>query len=102
MPSSPALQTWLGQRALELDELFHAHGTLVGSPYAGLQVEQACIIAVSGQFQGYCRDVLRLAVTLIVDAAAPPGVAAPAAPPPAAGGGVVGAPIAAPAAPAAV
>jgi hypothetical protein len=60
MPSL-SLQRWFAERADSLDEMERAHRALRGSGpgvrAATLQINQAYTMMLSGQFQGYCRDL---------------------------------------------
>jgi hypothetical protein len=59
--SSAALQKWHTKRCLELDELEQAHrsigGPRRGRRFATQQVNNAYLMLLSAQFQGYCRDL---------------------------------------------
>src|SRR2546430_14989733 len=59
--SSLALGDWLGRRAAALDEIEHAHrsvgGTGPGRRYLTQQINQAYVVLLSSQFQGFCRDL---------------------------------------------
>src|SRR5437763_14793480 len=63
MPRLPsiALQQWLDERVPLLDEVRAAHtaiaGPTRGRKYATQQVNQAYLLMVAGQFQGFCRDL---------------------------------------------
>ena len=60
MPSS-SLQRWFGERAAALTDLENAHrsvrGSGVGARAAAQQINQAYTMLLSGQFQGFCRDL---------------------------------------------
>ncbi len=60
MPSS-SLHEWRTVRAASLDEIEAAHsslgGTGPGRRYATQQVNHAYVVLLSGQFQGFCRDL---------------------------------------------
>jgi hypothetical protein len=60
MPSL-SLQQWLGERAGTLDVLEGAHrsvrGAGPGAREATQQINQAYAVLLSGQFQGFCRDL---------------------------------------------
>jgi RiboL-PSP-HEPN len=60
MPSV-SLQTWRTARQAALDELEAAHrslgGTGRGRRYATHQINQAYVVLLTSQFQGYCRDL---------------------------------------------
>jgi hypothetical protein len=60
MPSL-SLQRWLAQRAASLDDLEAAHRSMRGSGpgarAATQQINQAYAVLLSGQFQGFCRDL---------------------------------------------
>src|SRR3954465_14224900 len=59
--ASNSLTRWLGARAIELDQIRHAHAR-VGGPrrgrrYATDQINYAYAMLLSSQFQGFCRDL---------------------------------------------
>lgn len=60
MPSV-SLQTWMTDRLKLLDDIEHAHrsvqGSGIGARAAALQINQAYAVLLSGQFQGFCRDL---------------------------------------------
>jgi hypothetical protein len=60
MPSN-ALESWLGERAANLDQIRDAHarvgGTQRGRRYAIDQIVHAYAMLLSSQFQGFCRDL---------------------------------------------
>lgn len=60
MPSA-SLRIWQTTRAATLDEIEAAHssigGTGRGRRYATQQVNHAYVVLLSGQFQGFCRDL---------------------------------------------
>src|SRR5260370_42071330 len=60
MPSL-ALQDWSRRRGAALDEIEHAHrsvgGTGPGRRYLTQQINQAYVVLLSSQFQGFCRDL---------------------------------------------
>jgi hypothetical protein len=60
MPSL-AWQDWSARRAAALDEIEHAHrsvgGTGPGRRYLTQQINQAYVVLLSSQFQGFCRDL---------------------------------------------
>src|SRR5262249_56686392 len=60
MPSL-AFQDWSVRRAAALDEIEHAHrsvgGTGPGRRYLTQQINQAYVVLLSSQFQGFCRDL---------------------------------------------
>ena len=60
MPST-SLEQWQAIRAASLDEIEAAHaslgGTAPGRRYATQQVNNAYAVLLSGQFQGFCRDL---------------------------------------------
>jgi hypothetical protein len=60
MPSL-ALQDWSSRRAAALDEIEHAHrsvgGTGPGRRYLTQQINQAYVVLLSSQFQGFSRDL---------------------------------------------
>lgn len=75
MPSA-SLQLWLSDRAVALQEIQAAHasvgGTGRGRRYATQQINQAYVMLLSGQFQGFCRDLHTECVDHFVGAASPP------------------------------
>lgn len=60
MPSA-SLQLWQSERAVAIQEIQAAHasvgGTERGRRYATQQINQAYVMVLSGQFQGFCRDL---------------------------------------------
>src|SRR3954447_9356465 len=60
MPSL-SLQQWLTMRTPALDEIEGAHrhvgGTGPGRRYATQQINQAYVVLLASQFQGFCRDL---------------------------------------------
>lgn len=60
MPSA-SLVRWQSVRAVSLDEIEVAHGSVGGSGrgrrYATQQINQAYTVLLSSQFQGFCRDL---------------------------------------------
>src|SRR5262249_44984004 len=60
MPSL-SLQRWFAERALALDDIEGAHrsvrGAGPGARAATQQINQAYTLLLSGQFQGFCRDL---------------------------------------------
>jgi hypothetical protein len=60
MPSL-SLQRWFAERAVALDNIESAHrsvrGSGPGARAATLQINQAYTVLLSGQFQGFCRDL---------------------------------------------
>jgi hypothetical protein len=58
---SEALKTWKDSRIRELNQLAAIHnkigGPKAGRRYATEQLNHAYLVAVSAQFQGYCRDL---------------------------------------------
>lgn len=61
MPSL-SLEKWLAERAITLDDLEKAHRMVRGSGSGAraiiLQINQAYVVLLSAQFQGFCRDLL--------------------------------------------
>ena len=60
MPSS-SLQRWFAARAATLADVENAHRSMRGSGPGGRaaarQISQAYAVLLSGQFQGFCRDL---------------------------------------------
>lgn len=60
MPTN-ALQQWRTIRAVELDEIENAHASVEGAGpgrrFATQQINQAYVLLLSSQFQGFCRDL---------------------------------------------
>ncbi len=58
---SKALKKWKDNRIRELNQLADIHNTIggpkAGRRYATEQLNHAYLVAVSAQFQGYCRDL---------------------------------------------
>lgn len=77
MPRLPsiALQQWLDERVPRLDEVRAAHtaiaGPTRGRKYATQQVNQAYLLMVAGQFQGFCRDLHTEATDYLVSVVRP-------------------------------
>ncbi len=72
--ASASLSRWNETRGRELDQIEAAHaavgGTGRGRRYATQQVNQAYVILLTSQFQGFCRDLHAEAVDYIVDSIA--------------------------------
>ena len=72
MTSKP-LRDWAKARAAQLDEIRAAHtavgGSSSGRRYATQQINQAYLVMLSGQFQGFCRDLHGEAADYVVNAA---------------------------------
>ncbi len=77
MPSK-ALHYWLTRTKTELDEFENAHtkigGTGPGRRYLTRQINHAYVVAVSAQFQRFCRDLHTEAAQRLVAAASPDGI----------------------------
>lgn len=60
MPSQ-SLVHWSSKRSVGLEEIESAHrsvgGTGRGRRYATSQINQAYVVILSSQFQGFCRDL---------------------------------------------
>lgn len=60
MPSA-SLRKWMSERIVSLDEIENAHvmvgGSERGRRYATQQINQAYVMLLSSQFQGFCRDL---------------------------------------------
>jgi hypothetical protein len=69
MPSN-SLTAWLKLRTAKLDEIESAHqavgGSARGRRYATEQINQAYLVMVSSQFQGFCRDLHSECVDFLV------------------------------------
>jgi hypothetical protein len=74
MPSA-ALATWQTGRLSRLDELESAHAAVGGSGpgrrYATEQINRAYVVAISSQFQAFCRDLHSEAAIFLVGFVAP-------------------------------
>ncbi len=68
--SSASLQLWNSIRAVSLDQIEAAHGSVGGSGrgrrYATQQINQAYTVLLSSQFQGFCRDLHSECVTILL------------------------------------
>jgi len=77
MPSQ-SLQTWSSARAKLLDDIKHAHrlirGTGAGARAAIQQINQAYVLLLSAQFQGFCRDFHSECADFYVAPVADPGL----------------------------
>jgi len=75
--ASQALLQWQTERRDALDEIEEAHAAVgghgPGRRRATQQVNQACVVLLTSQFQGYCRDLHSEAMTAVSDALQPPG-----------------------------
>jgi hypothetical protein len=75
---SLALQRWQGERAAQLQSVRDAHTAFEGGGrgrrYRTQQLNQAFALMVSGQFQGFCRDLHTEAADHITGAAAAAGL----------------------------
>jgi hypothetical protein len=80
MPSG-AYKTWTTTRKGELNKMEWTHraigGTKRGRRYATEHVNQAYVVAVASQFQGYCRDLHTESVDHVVQMLIPPNFQAP-------------------------
>lgn len=60
MPSA-SLRKWMSERIVSLDEIENAHvmvgGSERGRRYATQQINQAYVMLLSSQYQGFCRDL---------------------------------------------
>jgi len=60
MPSA-SLRKWMSERIVSLDEIENAHAMVGGSErgrrYATQQINQAYVMLLSSQYQGFCRDL---------------------------------------------
>ena len=69
MPSN-AVQQWQTIRAAALDEIEAAHAAIEGigpgRRYATQQINQAYVMLLSSQFQGFCRDLHTECVGILV------------------------------------
>jgi len=69
LPSN-SLTAWLTQRTAKLDEIEAAHqavgGRERGRRYATQQINQAYVVMLSSQFQGFCRDLHSECVDFLV------------------------------------
>ena len=74
MASKP-LRDWAKARAAQLDEIRAAHtavgGSSSGRRYATQQINQAYLVMLSGQFQGFCRDLHSEAADVIAGSITP-------------------------------
>jgi hypothetical protein len=74
MPSR-SFQHWLSTRAATLDQVESAHqsvhGTGPGSRLVTLQINQAYVVLLSGQFQGFCRELYGECVDYLIRATTP-------------------------------
>lgn len=72
---STALNDWFSTRSTRLDEIEQAHqslgGTGPGRRYATQQVNQAYAVLLSGQFQGFCRDLYTESVLALIQPVSP-------------------------------
>ena len=73
--SSASLQNWFAIRTADLDQIWNAHATVGGTSrgrrYATQQINHAYVMLLSGQFQGFCRDLHSECVDHLLNAAAP-------------------------------
>lgn len=67
--ASKAADIWNTVRRADLDQLLHAHqrvgGNRRGRRYATQQLNHAYLVAISAQFQGFCRDLHSEAVSVL-------------------------------------
>ena len=79
--TSASLHLWLTDRSVALREIEAAHasvgGTGRGRRYATQQINQACVMLLSGQFQGFCRDLRTECVDHIAGAVQPSALQGP-------------------------
>ncbi len=77
MPSA-SLELWQSERAVSIQEIQAAHasvgGTERGRRYATQQINQAYVMILSGQFQGFCRDLHTECVDYLTAGASPPAL----------------------------
>ena len=76
--SSASLQLWKSERTVAIQEIQAAHasvgGTERGRRYATQQINQAYVMILSGQFQGFCRDLHTECVDYLTAATLPPAL----------------------------
>lgn len=73
--ASASLSLWQTNRAVALQEIQAAHASVggvgPGRRYATQQINQAYVMLLSGQFQGFCRDLHTECVDYLVGATSP-------------------------------
>lgn len=79
--SSGSLRLWQTDRSVALQEIQAAHASVGGAGrgrrYATQQINQAYVMLLSGQFQGFCRDLHTECVDYIVRAVQPSALQGP-------------------------